>query len=64
MLKLLSTCKMCGKETTLEVEREDYAKYQAGGLVQSCFPYLNADQRELLISGICPSCFNNLFPEG
>jgi hypothetical protein len=28
--------------------------------VQECFPYLSADERELMISGMCGSCFDNL----
>lgn len=31
-----------------------------GALVQRAFPNLNRDDREVLISGICPSCFDNI----
>jgi hypothetical protein len=30
---------------------------------QDAFPHLTADERELLISGTCGSCFNAMFPE-
>lgn len=38
-------------------------KYQQGALMQDAFPFLNADEREFLISGLLPSEFNALFSE-
>lgn len=29
--------------------------------VQRCFPTMSADDRELLISGTCPACFDEMF---
>ena len=34
----------------------------AGENIQIAFPDLTADQREILISGICPECWDKIFP--
>lgn len=55
-------CPMCGQRHTLEVEEDDYKKYINGeGYVQTIFPYLSSDEREMLISGMCPDCWKRLF---
>lgn len=39
------------------------AKYEAGhGLIQECFPYLSAEDREFIMTGITPEEWNDLFP--
>jgi hypothetical protein len=49
----------------IRVLLEDWLEWKGGTprLIQSVFPYLNADQREILISGTCPTCWANLFPK-
>ena len=42
----------------------DYWDWKDGAFVQDAFPYLSAEVREMLISGICPSCWNNMFGGG
>lgn len=37
---------------TFQVREQDLQAYEDGELVQTCFPYLNSDQREFLISGM------------
>jgi hypothetical protein len=41
----------------------DLARYKAGEFAQDCFPYLNAAQREFLISGISGESWDEMFPE-
>lgn len=55
------TCPKCGKIYKVRVYPEDWEDYQNGKLVQDAFPYLSADERELLISKICPDCWDKLF---
>lgn len=57
-------CAICGTRHTLYIDPEDYAEWQAGAFVQDVFPYLTADQRELMVSRTCGPCFNLMFPEG
>lgn len=63
MITLITTCPFCGRENSINVREEDYSAWQDGALVQDAFPYLSADEREMLISGICPTCWNDTFSD-
>jgi len=54
-------CLICGNVTEISVEINDYVDWQCGKLVQDAFPYLKADEREVLVSGICSDCWDNMF---
>ena len=58
---LCPKCSVCGNQSILDVVHEDYDKWAAGAFVQDAFPYLSADQRELLITGTHPECWDQLF---
>lgn len=62
MFEIVKTvCPFCGQVTYIQLPAEDYAKWQAGALVQDAFPYLSPETREQLISGICESCWDSTF---
>lgn len=54
-------CPFCGKAHEVEVFEGDYLDWQDGKLAQDAFPYLDATQREELISGLCPECQADIF---
>lgn len=54
-------CTMCKEVQIIKVNLMDVERWKAGELIQRAMPYLNADQRELLISGTCSACFEKLF---
>lgn len=54
-------CPNCGNFNVVSVKSKDWFAYVNGALVQDAFPYLFADEREMLISGICPGCWERLF---
>ena len=54
-------CPFCGHSHEVEVNDMDYLDWQDGELVQDAFPYLSASERELLVSGICPTCWDKMF---
>lgn len=59
-------CVSCGKTHTIYVNREDYEEYynsEHRRYIQDIFPYLTPQERELLISGVCPQCWENIFSE-
>ena len=60
-------CLVCGNIKPLEVTDEDYQAWCSGDgpkrHAQTAFPYLNAGDRELLISKTCGPCFDKLFAE-
>jgi len=58
---VVTYCPFCGKAHEIEVNEIDYLDWQDGMLAQEAFPYLSADEREMLISGICPDCWNGMF---
>lgn len=60
---IITSCPFCGEINEIAVSEDDYWDWQDGALVQDAFPYLTVDEREMLISGICPDCWNDMFPE-
>jgi hypothetical protein len=58
---VVTQCPFCGKAHEVLVNEEDYLDWEDGELAQNAFPYLSADEREMLISGICPSCWRGMF---
>ena len=44
-------CIMTGKESIVMCGRQDFHRWTTGVTAQEAFPYLTADQRELLITG-------------
>jgi hypothetical protein len=54
-------CRSCRKTFFVAVRREDYDKWRRGELIQKAMPYISADQRELFISQMCSTCFDELW---
>ena len=54
-------CPICGNVSEISVEVNDYIDWQNGKLTQNAFPYLSASEREMLISGVCEDCWNEMF---
>lgn len=65
MFTINTTCPICGKITPVQIRRvADYKDYMLNGKhAQDAFPYLSAEEREMLISGVCGACWNNLFAD-
>lgn len=60
---IITACPFCGKGNEVWANEDDYWDWQDGELVQNAFPYLSADEREMLISGICPECWGKMWGE-
>lgn len=58
---VITRCPFCGQANEVEVNEMDYLDWDDGKLAQDAFPYLSADEREMLISGVCPTCWENTF---
>ena len=58
---ITTRCPFCGETHEIAVNENDYLDWQDGKLAQNAFPYLDADEREMLISGICPTCWDGMF---
>lgn len=61
MVNIKTQCPLCGRYHNVKVKEEDYKKYENGMLIQNAFPYLSADEREMLMTGICGECFDKMF---
>ena len=53
-----TTCVFCGKEHVAHLDPEKVRRWQAGEKIQNVWPEMSADDRETLISGTCPDCWN------
>ncbi len=54
-------CLYCGKTSEVELDLEKVRRWQAGEHVQNVWPEMSADERELLITGIHPQCWDSIF---
>lgn len=59
-MQLEVKCIKCKKVYTVDVPKEGLFNWQRGMLIQDAMPDVSADDRELLMSHLCSSCFNNL----
>lgn len=58
---VITRCPFCGRGHEVEVNESDYWDWDDGVHVQDAFPYLSAGEREMLVSGICPNCWDKTF---
>ena len=64
VLELTITCRFCGEERKVAVPMDAYHNWRQGRMhIQYALPMLTADERELLMSGICGKCFDKTFGE-
>jgi hypothetical protein len=54
-------CPFCNKKWDIAVGDLDVATWEEGEPVQNAFPYLSAEERESLISGMCTDCQKEIF---
>ena len=61
---LIPRCLYCGQFRSVKLDGTEYFRYfMKGEPIQNCFPTLTASQRELLMTGIHPECWDALFNE-
>lgn len=58
---IVKYCPFCAKAREVEVNEQDYWDWEDGTLAQDAFPYLDPEEREVLITGICPTCWDSMF---
>lgn len=54
-------CRICQDVHYVDVPVAGFIAWQNGDLIQDSLPELSADQRELLISGTCGTCWDEMF---
>lgn len=55
------TCSVCGKTTLVELDEAKVERWLAGEHIQVVWPEMPKDEREMLISGTHPACWDRLF---
>jgi hypothetical protein len=56
-------CLGCDDTVVFVMTEEEHARYRAGEHVQRIFPHWSAKDRERLISGTCPTCWEEMWAE-
>lgn len=57
-------CPRCLAVTGLPITEEELLAWNPSEqYVQDAFPQLTPEQREVLLSGLCEKCWNQIFPE-
>ena len=56
-------CPHCHDFSEVVAPLEGFRRWQAGQFIQDALPELSCDDREILISGICPDCWVEVFGE-
>ncbi len=66
-VRLTYACPFCGKETVIELNLDETLDLSSGLAnhrhVQDIFPNMDATNREVMVSGICPKCQDEYFKE-
>ena len=64
-IKVYATCHFCDKKYELEITQKQLDEYNSPNRrhIQDIFPELSPDMRELLISGMYPECWDDMFGE-
>ena len=60
---VLTFCPKCNGTNEVRFSLDSYRRWNQGALIQEAIPELNADEREMLMTGICPGCWDKMFPE-
>ena len=61
LLHVKKACPLCRKQQSVFVKKEQLEKWENGMLIQTAFPELSVSQRELLQTGTCDACWDNMF---
>ena len=54
-------CRICKTVHVITLDAADWSAYNQGMLIQDAMPNVSKNSRELIISGTCGICFDNLF---
>lgn len=55
-------CPRCQEGWQIPVDKNGFDSWRNGALIQKALPELSVNDRELLISGMCARCFDEIFP--
>lgn len=62
-IQIEKVCIGCKVAFVIRAPAEGFMRWKKGAYIQMALPTLTADERELLISGICGKCYDNMCDE-
>lgn len=57
------TCTVCGQYEMWSLDKDSVMRWHGGENIQRVFPDMSVGDREILISGTHPACWDKLFGE-
>ena len=57
-LVLTPACGICGEASAVEVDEAALARREAGAKIQDAFPDMTPAEREVLVTGTHPACYD------
>ena len=60
-MKVETKCAFCRETHKVKVSAKGYKAWRSGTHIQTAMPELSEDDRERLISGVCPGCWGEQF---
>lgn len=62
MIRYKAKCPICNNISAIKIDKHKFMLYNSGfGKIQDLFPDLSENERELILTGICNTCWNALF---
>lgn len=61
LIEFKKTCPICGKQNTVKVHPASLMAYDNGARLQDAFPSLTPAEREIIKTGICQDCWDEMF---
>lgn len=61
MITRHTKCPFCGDTKDIELTNDEQTAMLSGKHIQEVLPHLSKDDRERLISGTCPECWDSIF---
>lgn len=58
----ITICPFCRKTTLVKVNTKNFDKWKKGEYIQDALSELSFSDREMLITGICPKCWDENIP--
>ena len=63
LVHVKKSCPLCQIQQSVFVKAEQIEKWENGMHIQTAFPELTPSQREVLQTGTCDTCWDNMFKE-
>lgn len=60
---IFKKCEFCSEEYFILLNNTDFADWTNGKYAQDVWPHLNAGEREMIISGTHPECWDKMFKD-